>query len=233
MRALKKFDTSVWQLLLLTTFSVLLLVARISYTGSIRYIFLVWNLFLAILPWLCSRYFVHIQQKKKLWQVIVLLSVWLLFFPNSPYILTDLFHLHGGKELFVWFDLILILSFAWTGLLFGFLSLLEIEKIALQYMSSAKVTTLIIALLFTSSFGVYLGRFLRWNSWDIISNPLGLFSDIGDRFLQPWLHHRTWGLTLLMGSFLSLMYYSIKALRQDEVKVLDVLPQNKRRRVLR
>lgn len=220
MHALKRFDKSVWLLFLLTAFSVILLVSRISYTGSIRYMFLVWNLFLAILPWLCSRYFVHTQQKKKLWQLLVLLSVWLLFFPNSPYILTDLFHLQGGKNLFVWFDLILILSFAWTGLLFGFLSLREIEKIALQYMSTVKVTTLIITLLFTASFGVYLGRFLRWNSWDIISNPMGLFSDISDRFMQPWLHHRTWGLTILMGSFLSLMYYSIKALTHDEVRFL-------------
>lgn len=215
-----KFEKSIGLLALLTSFSILLLVSRISYTGSIRYIFLLWNLFLAALPWICSLYFERKNENKKTWQLFLLLAVWLLFFPNSPYILTDLFHLGGGHSVPLWYDLILLLSFAWTGLLYGFLSLLQLEKMARQRWSETKTTILIICLLFIASFGVYLGRFLRWNSWDILSNPLGLLYDISDRFMQPWLHHRTWGLTLLLGSFLSLMYYSIKLLQHDESKVV-------------
>ncbi|GBL35449.1 hypothetical protein EMGBS15_10440 [Filimonas sp.] len=113
----------------------------------------------------------------------------------------------------IWYDLILILSFAWTALLFGFLSLMKLEEIARQKFSSTKVNLMVIFLLFAASFGVYLGRFLRWNSWDIAAHPFGLLADILDRFKDPFSHQRTWGLTLLMGTFLSLVYFSFRFIK--------------------
>jgi uncharacterized membrane protein len=68
-------------------------------------------------------------------------------------------------------------------------------------------------LLFAASFGVYLGRFLRWNSWDIISHPFSLLHDIASRCLHPEDHPRTWGVTVLLGTFLSLVYFSLKELK--------------------
>ncbi len=143
---------------------------------------------------------------------ILLALAWLLFFPNSPYILTDLFHLHERDGMPKWFDLILILSFAWAGLLFGFMSLFQIEKILLEKLNQVKTNTILVTLLFISSFGVYLGRFLRWNTWDIISNPIDLLADIADRFIHPLSHGRTWGITLLMGTLLSFIYFSVSVL---------------------
>jgi uncharacterized membrane protein len=138
---------------------------------------------------------------------------WLLFFPNAPYILTDLIHLEGMKDASLWFDLILILSFAWTGLLFGLLSLMDIEKLLNQFFSKKLVHFIVIVLLFVGSFGVYLGRFLRWNSWDIISDPFGLFFDIGHRVLNPFQFAKTWGMTIFMGIFLNMVYWSIKLIQ--------------------
>jgi uncharacterized membrane protein len=105
-------------------------VFRMVYSETITFLFLNWNLFLAIIPWLLSS-FATIKpsiQKSKI-VIFLLLGTWLLFFPNAPYILTDLFHLKMKSTMPIWFDLVLILSFAWTGLMFGFLSLWDIERI--------------------------------------------------------------------------------------------------------
>jgi len=183
--------------------------SRITYSGSIRLFFLNWNLFLAFIPWaLTSLACISPRIKKNKILLLLILVSWLLFFPNAPYILTDLFHLNSRSSIPIWFDLILILSFAWTGLVFGFLSLLDIEK--LLYKNSKISGLLSTLLIFIASFGIYLGRYLRWNSWDIISEPFNLLYDISDRIINPLAHPRTWGVTLLMGLFLNIIFWSFK-----------------------
>jgi uncharacterized membrane protein len=114
----------------------------------------------------------------------------------------------------LWFDLLLILSFAWTSLLFGFLSLWDLEFILYQKIKSPLVSLVSAALLFIGSFGVYLGRYLRWNSWDIITHPLLVFSDIGKRFVNPLEYQDTWGMTLFMGLFLNMLYWSFRLIKK-------------------
>lgn len=110
----------------------------------------------------------------------------------------------------IWFDLALILSFAWTGLLFGFLSLMDLEQLLLKRFSKRKVYVFSTFLLFVSGFGIYLGRYLRWNSWDLIHTPGHIFVDVGHRLIFPWEHPRTWGMTIFMGIFLNMIYWSLK-----------------------
>jgi len=187
---------------------------RLLYTDSKLFLFLNWNLFLAFVPWALTSMAVlkpKIQQFKII--IIVVLFVWILFFPNSPYILTDLFHLRAESTMPIWFDLILILSFAWTGLLFGFLSLWDIERILKRSFSQTMVTFISVGLLFLGSFGVYIGRYLRWNSWNIISEPFGLFYDIGTKLKNPFEHPRTWGMTIFMGVFLNMIYWSFRLVK--------------------
>lgn len=191
-------------------FSILLSILRVVATGSPMFLFLNWNLLLASIPLLLTRYLKHKQSTLTQPSFILLLSVWLFFFPNSPYILTDLFHLKKGNGMPIWFDLILILSYAWAALWLGFKSLHDVEEISRERIGNRKTIYLIIGLLFAASYGVYLGRFLRWNTWDILVNPIELFADILDRFLHPFNHLRTWGVTFLMGSFLNLTYFSLK-----------------------
>ena len=198
----------------LTLFCFSFSVARCIYSNTNTFLFLNWNLFLAFIPWLLTTWLI-IQPKIQNHKIVVglVICLWLLFFPNAPYILTDLFHLRLTTSMPVWFDLVLILSFAWTGILFGFLSLWNIEQIFSKSLKHKYITAISILLLFLSSFGIYLGRYLRWNSWDILNNPFQLAYDIGDRFINPSIHPRTWGMTILMGLFLSMLYFSFKMIK--------------------
>ena len=184
---------------------------RIVYTGSIHYLFLNWNLFLAFLPWALTRILINkplwIQRTKYLLAIGLL---WVLFYPNAPYILTDLFHLRLYSTMPIWFDLVLILSFAWTGLLYGFISLNDMEHLFSSRIDQSFIKFLSAGMLFISAFGIYVGRYLRWNSWDIITKPHAVFSDLAERIIHPFDHPSTWGMTLLMGFILNMFYWSFK-----------------------
>jgi uncharacterized membrane protein len=190
---------------------------RFLYTDTKLFLFLNWNLFLAFIPWALSSFAVlkSKAQGNKFW-ILILFSVWLLFFPNAPYILTDLFHLRIESSMPLWFDLILILSFAWTGMLFGFSSLWKIEQILGKSINRNLIIMISTVFLFLGSFGVYLGRYLRWNSWDIISEPFSLFYDIKTRLINPFEHPRTWGMTILLGIFLNMIYWTFRLIKTKD-----------------
>jgi uncharacterized membrane protein len=98
--------------------------------GKPVFLFINWNLFLAAIPWALSSIVVaNPKLKHNGFALVALVLAWLVFFPNSPYILTDLLHLRAMLGVPCWYDLLMILSFAWTGLLFGFLSLRDMETL--------------------------------------------------------------------------------------------------------
>lgn len=185
---------------------------RVFYTRSLTFGFLNWNLFLAFVPWVLSVVWVGMPSwRRQSWMVWSLFGLWLLFFPNAPYILTDLFHLRLHTQMPKWYDLVMILSYAWTGLFMGFLSLRNIEEISLRRFSKRNTVLMIVFLLFMASYGVYIGRFLRWNSWDLLQNPLPLLGTLVAHVSAPFQHMRTWGVTITMGILLNFMYFSFKA----------------------
>jgi len=193
---------------------------RVSITHSKMFLFLNWNLFLAFIPWGLSHLVLwktNLQQRK--YVLGLLLFTWLLFFPNAPYILTDLYHLKKQLDMPIWFDLLLILSFSFTGLLFGLISLKNIEKLFRAKIKTKWLVLLSSSLLFISSFGIYLGRYLRWNSWDILKQPLHLLQDIGNSLWQPGQHPDAWGMTLFMGIFLNMMYWASSILQKSNVEI--------------
>lgn len=195
---------------------------RYHLTESRIFLFLNWNLFLAFIPWLLTQFTNLIPRFERSWiAVFMLMIVWLLFFPNAPYILTDLIHLKHRTNVPMWFDLILILSFAWTGLMYGLMSLWEIERILGNYLERKFVVCCSMCLLFLSSFGVYLGRFLRWNSWDVITEPEHILQDMLERFINPTEHPSTWGLTILLGIFLNIVYFSFELLKNGRGRSLQ------------
>ncbi|PWN58213.1 DUF1361 domain-containing protein [Chryseobacterium viscerum] len=197
-------------LILMTIFCFSLSAFRYYISDTKVFLFLNWNLFLAWIPLLLSSFILAFNIKSKI-SLIFIIIVWILFFPNSPYILTDLFHLKARNTIPIWYDLIVILSYAWTGLICGFISLNDVEqRLSYYYGKRNFINGLIVFFLFMSSFGVYLGRFLRWNSWDVLNNPFGLFSDIVVRFIYPLEYTKTWGVTLLMGIMLNFMYFTFK-----------------------
>lgn len=199
----------------LSFFSLSLLALRVIATHSPMYLFLVWNLILAMIPWFMTTWTGFHTKKMSGPARLVGTVLWILFFPNSPYILTDLFHLHKPGDMPLWFDLIMILSFATTALVFGLWSLHALETALRNTYKSWQVEIFIVCMLFASGFGVYLGRYLRFNSWDLFSMPGSLLSEILHRFTSPSAHPRTWGMTLVLGIFLNLIYALSKRIRWE------------------
>lgn len=190
-------------------FTISLLIFRIYYSASLMYLFFVWNLFLAALPLKIN---VHLSKAKNKIIQWMLFALWLLFFPNSLYVFTDFVHLKERYPVPLWFDAILVFSAAMNGLVLAYLSLHQIEIFLKSKFSHNKSTLIVYASLFLSSFGIYLGRFLRMNSWDIISNPAGIIFQVFDRVVNPFEHPRTWGMTIVFTGFFSIFYYTMKTL---------------------
>lgn len=187
-----------------------LLVVRMDRVGQPAFVFLGWNLFLAWVPFVLSldAAVVHSRggPRPLLW---IFGAGWLLFLPNAPYILTDFIHLGrvGGAPL--WFDTALIGTFAATGLALGLASLLVMHNIVEVRAGRVVGWALVVSSLVLSAVGVYLGRFPRFNSWDVITDPYGLVAVFGQRLADPFgnpflLRFGVMMSALLLGSYLVL-----------------------------
>jgi len=207
-----------WSLVALSGFAVALSLFRILGSQTIRYWFLMWNLFLAWLP-LVFAWLLYKRTTLGLiwsWPNFVLFMLWLLFLPNAFYLVSDFIHLQSTGEIGLMYDIILFSTYAWCGFILGYCSLYLVHKKAVQRFKG-KGHWIVVASLFLSGFAIYLGRYLRWNSWDIITNPLGLIFDVSDRIVNPADHVLTFSATILFFIFLSVIYYvlwnAIKAVK--------------------
>lgn len=203
---------------LMTITCIFISLFRIVYTGSSAFFFLNWNIFLAFIPWVLSTCMVIFNFPVRQFKTIVFSVVWLLFFPNTAYILTDLFHLYDGVAMPYWYDFMMLLFYAFTGLLYCIVSLMDIEFILKRLMKYKYRIATVAFLCFLAAFGVYLGRFLRWNSWDAVSNPGVLLHDIWDRIIHPWNHEKTWTFTIMFGLLLNFLYFGISNLRLGKAR---------------
>ncbi len=196
-------------LLAFFTFIFFMIIVRFIYTGKPAFIFLIWNLFLAWIPFVLSKQFKKINHLSLVKQG-ALFFVWLLFFPNALYIVTDLIHLDMQTKVPKWFDALLLFTAAVTAIIMALIALLRVEKFMATKFK--KVPAIMIAIIFLSSFGVYLGRFLRWNSWDLVSNPLPLFASMSQRIIYPIQHVQTWSITCLFTILFYLLFITVKKL---------------------
>jgi uncharacterized membrane protein len=179
-------------------------------TRSTTFLYLCWNLFLAWIPYLIAINLERLPVKK--WLAPLALFAWLVFFPNAPYIVTDLLHVHYRAPVPIWYDVMLIFSFAWTGLMLGFLSLLEVQHFLEKRLPKGWVIALVGAAIGLCAFGVYIGRYQRWNSWDLLLNPYQLFWDVAAVLLHPLAYLGTLGLAVVMAGVLGVGYLTLKTL---------------------
>ncbi len=194
-------------------FAMLLLIMRLTFSSSANYIFLAWNLVLAWVPFVAALGLTYMQSHRFRWPgAIALLCLWLLFLPNAPYIITDFLHLRPRAGAPYWFDISLITAFAWNGLLLGFTSIKLVHKFLEERFSKKVSLASILFALLLCGFGVYLGRYERWNSWDIISDPFSLAADIMNMIVHPFRHPRMVGMTLMFFAFMTIGYFTINSI---------------------
>lgn len=210
MNTIKKLFLSQFKTLTLVSismlFSMVLLMIRMKLTHSFHFLFLVWNLFLAVIPFAITSYLLSTPKLNKM-VFIFWCGVWLLFLPNAPYIITDLVHLRFSFHTYAWLDILIVTSFALNGTLLFYLSILDMKNILKPYFKNTFINFSITLIFFLSGFGVYLGRFLRYNSWEIISNPKYLFVDIINITIKPLANKEAWLFTILFGMFLSVGFW--------------------------
>jgi len=202
-------------LLLSVSFTLVLVICRIYYAQNLNYVFYAWNLFLAAIPLLLSRKLDTANQLT--YRKMALLAVWLLFLPNASYLVTDILHFKERYPVPKWFDMLLVSSAAWNGLLLGFVSMLQVEAFLLRCISRKKVNFIMITCTALCGYGVYIGRFLRFNSWDVMTNPFDLLEEIGSHFFFPFDHLRVWAFSFSFAMMLLIAYRVIKTLPAQTV----------------
>ena len=143
--------------------------ARLALSGESTYAFLAWNLFLAWIPFVLASWLP--PGPGRTWLAIPAFASWLLFFPNAPYLVTDFVHLRARPIVPLWYDLGMLCLFAWSGCLLGEASLAAVHQIVRAWAGRTVGALFVLASLALAGFGIYLGRFVRLNSWDVVLHP--------------------------------------------------------------
>ncbi|MCS7079114.1 MAG: DUF1361 domain-containing protein [Chloracidobacterium sp.] len=171
-------------------------------TDSPQYLFLAWNLLLAAIPLGFALWLSRIRRRSV---GLAVLAGWLLFFPNAPYVITDFIHLSPSRHTLLWFDVLLLASFAVVALWLGLVSLHLVHEWVAARFSVAAGWFAAIAACPLAGFGVYLGRYGRWNSWDALWRPAALLADVATLVTTP-AAARAGGITLGFAGFLLVTY---------------------------
>ena len=207
MQFIKKYQWLLPSLL----FTAALLAIRMVHTRSIAFLFLPWNLVLAAFPLIFSYKLLQIKNTYLSWGMF---GLWLLFFPNAMYIVTDLFHLKEGAPVPQWFDLLLLFSAALNGVIMGLVSLRNAEIFLHKKVGKRLVPVIICCIFLLCGYGIYLGRYLRWNSWDIFTQPHLLLWDIAMDVRHPFQNEQSWMVTSLFGIWMYILYRYFSRIRR-------------------
>ena len=190
-----------------------LLLSRMWYSHTVHYWFLAWNLVLAWVPFVSAGLAYTLSSTRRTAAyvtVVVSAVVWLVFFPNAPYILTDFLHLGSMGDIVPgWFDVLLLFWFAWTGLMLGVVSLYLMQDIVHRALGATAGWVFAVLAAGLGSFGIYVGRFLRWNSWDLLRRPESLTEQLFGNVTGAGSHARLLGFTLMSGLLFLFVYVAV------------------------
>lgn len=214
---IKKISPSERMLLLSILFNMSLLFVRFYYTKELMYGFYIWNTFLAILPLLFSRILLRLDKCN--FKAMLLVICWLAFFPNAPYMITDVFHYTERPPVPQWYDLIVVITAVWNGLLSGIISLMQIEQFLSRHFRIIWVKIIVIVSFILCGYGVYIGRYLRFNSWDVVMNPKILLYTFAGHVLKPQEHTMTWAFTILFATMFGIIYFTLRQLKVKQISV--------------
>ena len=194
--------------------SISLWVLRALATQNSSYSFMVWNLVLSLLPLLVAKTLHEFDRITRfpLLPRLAGLALWLLLVPNAYYMITDLMHIQNASQQTIWYDSLMLFSFAFTGLLSGTYSWYIIHKVVAGRHGSVVGWLGVLASSGLVAFGIYLGRYGRWNSWDILTNPLALGWGVWDSVHNPLARQLTvvFTFTILLVYVAFYAYYELR-----------------------
>lgn len=189
--------------------------ARVVWTDSFTHLFLMWNLFLAWIPYVCAMGMAVMHHRRAAaWQYVIPSIVWLLFFPNAAYLVTDLVNLFELPPVPYWYDIAFFATLAWTGLLLAVASLQIVQRMVKDSFGALWGWLVVFIVIGLNGVGIYLGRFLRWNSWDIVTDPLLILRDAVMPFLHPIAYRQSVAVMIVFSAMLLVCYLSILFLQQ-------------------
>lgn len=179
--------------------------------GTIVYTYLVWNLGLAWIPLVLVLWLQRVLRGRlwSSWLPVVITVIWLSFLPNSFYMITDYIHLHELSRVNMLFDLVMFTSFIVNGVMLGYLSLFLVHQEFVKRLSRRTSAVFVAGVLLLASFAIFIGRDLRWNTWDVILNPASVIFDVSDRLINPSAHPQMLSTTLSFFVLLSSIYLVI------------------------
>lgn len=153
--------------------------ARLLVSAQEKFVFLPGNLLLAWIPLICALavYTMRMRSSRRHLLLGFCIFIWFFFYPNAPYLITDLVHLKTREPIPRWYDLILMMSFAWTGVSLGILSLYLMQEVVRHWLGRIVSWIFAVVMLALGALGVFVGRFWRWNSWEVVTHPFGLATD--------------------------------------------------------
>lgn len=154
--------------------AVALLGLRLAIARDPELTWMAWNLMLAWVPVALAAVLARGGARRGGWPVLAPVAIlWILFLPNAPYLVTDLIHLVGRRDGLPLLDAAVLSTFAVTGILLFVLAVRTVAALTRRAFGEGAARTLAIACVGLSAVGIYLGRVLRWNSWDLLTDPLG------------------------------------------------------------
>lgn len=208
---------TIYPIILSTIFALGLFTMRVLQSYTIAYSNLIWNLFLAWLPLIFSILTIKLYKSnpEKRWVLIFPGFLWLLFFPNAPYIITDFLHLKQRPGIPIWYDILMLAAFAWTGLFLAIASLRTMQILVKNHLGLIPSWIFATSVLSLAGIGIYLGRFSRWNSWDIFFTPKEILTDIAFRILNPVNNLNFYGFTGIITTFLVICYLMFITMRNE------------------
>lgn len=183
---------------------------HMAVTHSLLYGFYYWNLFLAAIPLAASS---RLDSGRSLWtwRNLTSLGIWFAFLPNAPYLVTDMVHFQQEPKAPIYLDEVIVCTTALNGVLLGYASMKRVEDWLLGRYTRRPVRIAVIAIFLACGFGIYLGRYARLNSWDILVHPFTVSRVVGKRVFSPFAYKQTWAVTLLFGTLLWAGYRAFRS----------------------
>jgi uncharacterized membrane protein len=205
-----------FQLLLASLITCAVCAGRVWLRGSLSYAFMVWNLFLAWVPYLFALWAdsIHVRHPGRWRRLLLPGALWLAFLPNALYMVTDLAHLHWRDGSFLWYDTGMLAAFAWSGCFLAVTSLRLFHEMVQYSVGRLRAGIFVLLCMGLTGAGVYIGRVLRWNSWDVLRKPLDLLADI----LAHAPRREAQGITLLFAAIFLICYLTFPGLKQEELE---------------